>query len=137
MRGRKFGVCVIIAHQRIGQLNQRLADALEADAGSFIAFRTGLRDSHRAEDRLGSWPPDDLMRLPTFQAAATISRDGMSTMPFTLTIAPPVQDDQTLRQRRDTLQRLSRAELTVDLSRLTIAGPDTALRILTTMSHLD
>ncbi|OXN00210.1 type IV secretory system conjugative DNA transfer family protein [Bifidobacterium vansinderenii] len=86
---RKFGVCVVVAHQRIGQLNSHLADALEADAGSFIALRAGLRDASRASAQLGGWPEDELMHMPTFRGAAMITRDGVPTEPFTLEVDPP------------------------------------------------
>lgn len=47
MLARKFGVCLMIAHQRIGQLNPPLTDALEEDAGSFVALRTGAARESR------------------------------------------------------------------------------------------
>lgn len=89
---RKFGLYVVIAHQRMGQLPRQLSDALESDAGSFIALRTGLSDASRASARLGDWAVNDLVRLPTFQAAAVICRDGVPTEPFTLFIDPPTDE---------------------------------------------
>lgn len=133
---RKFGVCVVVAHQRIGQLNQRLADALEADAGSFIALRTGLRDSRRASERLGGWPSDDLMRMPAFEAAATISRAGMTTMPFTLTVDAPRDDERTrsgVLHERQVLSNMDYCRINPGL--FTVAGPDTAFSILKSAAH--
>lgn len=105
-QARKFGVCVVIAHQRIGQLNPRLADALEEDSGSFIALRTGLRDAARASIRLGGWDRGDLLRMPTFEAAATLNRAGMPTAPFTLHVDPPLEETDIQRSlKRERLER--------------------------------
>lgn len=106
-QARKFGVCVVIAHQRMGQLNPQLADALEADSGSFIALRTGLRDAERASSRLGGWRRSDLMRLPTFEAAATLNRAGVPTEPFSLRVDPPREETEA--QQMLTLERLDRS----------------------------
>lgn len=103
-QARKFGVCVVIAHQRIGQLNPQLADALEEDAGSFISLRTGLRDADRASIRLGGWRQGDLLHMPTFEAAATLNRAGVPTEPFTLHVDPP--HDMTESQRELLRKRL-------------------------------
>ncbi|TPF95880.1 hypothetical protein EP30_10165 [Bifidobacterium sp. UTCIF-39] len=124
---RKFGVCVVVAHQRVGQLSPRLADALEADAGSFIALRTGLRDASRASAQLGNWPEDELMRMPAFRAAATITRNGVPTEPFTLEVDPPDDpDDQAARLQR----MLSINPYTTNAKGMSVATPSTISRII-------
>jgi hypothetical protein len=84
--GRKFGVGVVIADQTIDALDSSLKDALEANSGSFVSLRSGLRNASRAATRLNQWPIEQLIRLPDLVAAATLSRDGIMTEPFTLTI---------------------------------------------------
>ncbi|ABL80546.1 hypothetical protein Noca_1027 [Nocardioides sp. JS614] len=83
-QARKFGVGVVIATQHIGQLSAELADALESNTGTFISLRSGLLSASRASMRLEGWPVQELVRLPNLTAAASFSRDGVVTDPFTL-----------------------------------------------------
>lgn len=83
---RKFGVGVIVATQHIGQLTTQLADALESNTGLFVSLRAGLQSGARASSRLDGWPVTELVRLPTFTAAASLTRDGLALPPFTLLV---------------------------------------------------
>lgn len=82
--GRKWGMGVVAATQESGRLSRALAGALDANAGSFVALRTGIRDAPAAAARLGGWPVADLLRLPKLNAAAQLSRDGVPTEAFSL-----------------------------------------------------
>jgi len=82
--GRKWGIGVVAATQEAARLSRALAGALDANAGSFIALRTGLRDVGGASARLGGWEPQELLRLPKLTAAAQLSRDGVPTQAFSL-----------------------------------------------------
>lgn len=84
--GRKFGLGVVVATQYLGQLRTDLAESLEANAGTLITLRTGLSYAQRSSVRLGGWPVEELVRLPNLTAAASISRGGTMTEPFTLTV---------------------------------------------------
>ena len=106
--GRKYGIGIEVAHQRLGQLMPQIADALEADTASFICLRTGVKDAARAAIRLRDWPVSDLSRLPVFQAAATICSDGVPTEPFTLFIDPPkTYEGEDLAARQDQSRRIT------------------------------
>ena len=150
--GRKFGLYVVVAHQRLGQLRSGLADALESDSGSFISLRSGVRDAMRAGVRLNGWPAEELARLPRFEAAAVIVRDGVPTEPFTLHIDPPrVMEDGSLRAangkpkpnwrtavlnaanaeiRTMAILGASQRQLSDPYAREVVACPDTVERIL-------
>lgn len=82
--GRKWGIGVVAATQEAARLSRALAGALDANAGSFVALRTGLRDVTGASARLGGWAPQELLRLPKLTAAAQLSRDGVPTEAFSL-----------------------------------------------------
>ncbi|MDR1187978.1 MAG: hypothetical protein LBK95_11080 [Bifidobacteriaceae bacterium] len=114
--GRKFGVFVEAAHQRLDQLDRPIADALEADAGTFVCLRTGIKDGARASIRLRDWPVGDLTRLPAFQAAAVVCRDGAPTQPFTLFIDPPKTYSGTDAARREEFAQQVAAETVTALS---------------------
>lgn len=85
-QARKFGIGVVVATQHLGQLSDELSDALESNTGSFVCLRSGLQSAARASSRLEGWPVKDLVRLPNLTAAASISRNGTVSSPFTLRV---------------------------------------------------
>lgn len=84
--GRKFGLGLVLASQSVEALPARLDAAVEANVGSFVSLRLGLRTVSRASARLEAWPSDELVRLPDLTAAASLSRSGVSTDPFQLQV---------------------------------------------------
>lgn len=83
---RKFGIGVVVATQTSDNLSPQLVRALEANCGSSISLRVGINAAEAASTRLGGWPPSELTRLPDLTAAASFSRSGMPSEPFTLHI---------------------------------------------------
>jgi len=82
---RKFGVGVIVCHQRPDQLRFQLKDALSANAGSYVQFRTGNpQDAASASLMLDGWPAPDLLHLRDLSAVAVVSRGGVMSEPFSL-----------------------------------------------------
>ena len=124
--GRKFGVGVEVAHQRLGQLDRQIADALEADTATFVCLRTGVNDGARASIRLRDWPVSDLSRMPAFQAAAVICHDGVPTEPFTLFIDPPKTYEGT-----DADEREANAQRIIDETIATFSLPYVSLEPIT------
>jgi energy-coupling factor transporter ATP-binding protein EcfA2 len=84
VEARKFGVGIVVATQHPGQLTGELVDTLESNTGSFVSLRAGMRGAVRASVRLDGWPAGELVRLCDLTAAATLSRGGVVTPPFTL-----------------------------------------------------
>lgn len=114
--GRKFGVFVEAAHQRQDQLEPGFADALAADTSTFLCLGAGPDDARTASLRLSGWPVTELTRLPAFQAAAVICRDGVTSEPFTLFVDRPrsyhdadaaSRDDNALRITEESILTLS------------------------------
>ena len=93
----------------MGQLSGELSEALESNAGSFITLRTGLKFAARASKRLNGWPVEELVRLPTLNAAASLLRNGIPTEPFTLII------DHHDRMKRQQARSEEAAQRGVDL----------------------
>ncbi|MEY9951024.1 type IV secretory system conjugative DNA transfer family protein [Leifsonia sp. EB34] len=82
--GRKYGAGVVIATQSADGLAPRLALAVEANCGSAVSLRTGIRAAVAASERLGGVPPSELTRLPDLTAVASLCRGGVPTATFTL-----------------------------------------------------
>lgn len=82
---RKFGVGVIMCHQRPDQLRYQLKDALSANAGSYIQLRTGNPlDAAQASAMLGGWPVQDMVRMRDLTGVAVLSRNGVPSEPFSI-----------------------------------------------------
>ena len=125
--GRKYGIGVVVASQYFGQLSDDLAESLDANAGSVVSLRTGVRHAPRASVRLGGWPVGDLSRLPDLRAAAVLSRSGVQTEPFSLEI------DHHSRMRRSGADqgRGARVAAVDDRSRRQLWQPYSTLRAVT------
>ena len=70
--------------RHMGQLSGELSESVKSNAGSFITLRTGFVE--RASKRLNDWPVEELVRLLTLNATASLLRNGTPTEPFTLII---------------------------------------------------
>lgn len=87
--GRKFGLAVTVAHQHASQLAPEVRDALDANAGSLLAFRSSPRDASPLAVRLGADVAADLPRLGNLTALASLCVEGSPAPPFSLTFRHP------------------------------------------------
>jgi len=98
---RKFGIGVVVLGQSIDALSPDLQSAVEANVGTHLSFRLGLNTVARASLRLDGWDPRELVRLPDLTAAATLTRDGVQSDPFLLTVRrPPIDTPEAFAQAR-------------------------------------
>jgi hypothetical protein len=73
---RKYGLTLTLGHQYLGQLSDRLRQAVLGNTGSFIAFRVGAEDAPLVAAHLGiidhrrmdDEPPEVVQQLPNFHA---------------------------------------------------------------------
>ncbi len=127
-QARKFGIGMVLAVQRLGQLTpEDTREAVLANSGTLLTFRVSDRDEatyfarHFASERLG---PDDLQHLPRYEAYVQTTRDGDRLAPAWLRTPAPVaeRDDgrvlesrlvETARERYAKPRRLVERELQV------------------------
>lgn len=92
---RKYRLCLILAHQYIGQLvhelNFKVRDAVFGNVGTMIVFRVGAEDAEFLEKE---FEPDfmatDLVNLPKAGIYLKLMIDGISSRPFSAKGLPPV-----------------------------------------------
>ena len=65
---RKYALTLTLGHQYLGQLSDRLRQAVLGNTGSFIAFRVGAEDAPLVADHLGLGNPTAVQDLSNFQA---------------------------------------------------------------------
>lgn len=87
---RKYRVNLILAHQYLSQLDEKVRDAILGNAGTIISFRLGLADAEIIGKEF--WPEfsaEDLIRLPNYNLYVKLMIDGAASTPFSAeTLAP-------------------------------------------------
>ncbi len=90
---RKYGLCLTMAHQYIGQLIPRVQQAVLGNTGSTIIFRVGGEDAVKLEPEMAPiFGVKDMINLGVRQFYIKESVDGESYDPFsaeTLNVFPP------------------------------------------------
>lgn len=91
---RKFRLGLILAHQYIEQLDEKVKAAVIGNIGTMVLFRVGSAD---AEDLVKEFEPyftaTDLVNLSKYDIYLRLMIDGVASRPFSATTLPPVPDE--------------------------------------------
>ncbi len=81
--GRKYGLCLTVAHQYLGQLNPNVQMAVLGNVGSMIVFRVGGEDATRLKPEMAPvFDVKDMINLGTQEFYIKLMIDGESYDPF-------------------------------------------------------
>ncbi len=95
---RKYRLNLTIAHQFLGQLTEKIRDAVFGNVGSLLVFRVGAPDAELLAKQLGgAFTPDDLTNLDNFRGSLKLLVDGETAPPFSLALTPALHGDDSLR----------------------------------------
>jgi len=87
---RKYRLCLIVAHQYIGQLDENLRKAVFGNVGTVISFPVGPEDAQFLEKE---FHPDfkikDLIALSKYHIYLKLAIDGKTSVPFSAMTLPP------------------------------------------------
>lgn len=104
---RKYKLGLNIAHQFIGQLEDKIKLAVFGNVGSMVSFRIGPED---AEFVVKQFEPvfsqNDLINIDNFNAYLKLLIDGQTTRPFNILTYPPVKGDEEAAKMAKELSRL-------------------------------
>lgn len=91
---RKYHLSLTVAHQFLGQLEEKTMKAVFGNVGSSIVFRVGPEDAEVLERQFVSvFKKDDLIDLDNFNAYVKLLIDGQTSRPFNIeTIQPEIPD---------------------------------------------
>lgn len=98
---RKFGLCLILANQNLGQLSahyglESVAEAVLGNVGSLVCFRLGPPDAKKMESYTSpEFSAQDLQYLPDYHAAAKLLVHNAPTRPFVFRSDPHVSPAAT------------------------------------------
>ncbi len=91
---RKYKLNLIIAHQYIEQLDEKVAAAIFGNVGTLITFRVGAAD---AESLVKEYEPffteEDLVNIPKFRFYLKLMINGVASDPFSAIGLPPISID--------------------------------------------
>lgn len=88
---RKYRIGLVLAHQYLHQLDEKIRHAIIGNAGTLISFRLGAHDAIFLEKEFqGVFDAQDLMDLPNFEIYLKLMIDGKPSAPFSATTFPPL-----------------------------------------------
>lgn len=88
---RKYRLNLIVAHQYIEQLDERVVPAIFGNVGTIITMRVGGADAEAMETEFAPvFTPEDLVGLAKTQIYLKLMVDGVATRPFSANTLPPI-----------------------------------------------
>jgi len=88
---RKYALNLILAHQYIEQLDEKVRAAIFGNVGTIILFRVGAFDAEFLEKQfMPEFEANDLINLPNYHIYLKLLIDGVSGKPFSATTLPPI-----------------------------------------------
>lgn len=104
---RKYRLCLVLAHQFIGQLKEEISKAVFGNVGSLVSFRIGPEDAEFLEKQFEPvFTRNDLVNVDNYHGFARILIQGILTKPFNIETYPPTKGDQEMANALKELSRL-------------------------------
>lgn len=89
---RKYRLNMVMAHQFIAQLTDKIKPAVFGNVGSMIMFRIGVEDAEFLKPQLApTFGPRDLINLDNHNCYVKLMVKGQVSRPFNMKTYPPVQ----------------------------------------------
>ena len=86
---RKYGLNLVLAHQYINQLHEKVSDAIFGNVGTIISFRIGSDDAEfLAKEFKPTFNESDLVNLPNYNIYLKLMVNGITSLPFSATTLP-------------------------------------------------
>ena len=87
---RKYRLALILAHQYIAQMDEKVRDAVFGNVGTIISFRIGAEDAEFLEKEFSpEFTTQDLVNLPKYNIYLKLMIDGVAGRPFSAQTLPP------------------------------------------------
>ena len=100
---RKYKLSLVIAHQFIAQLDEKIRDAVIGNVGTKASFRIGTTDAEfLAKQFEPVFNAQDLENLPNYNSVMSLLVNGVPARPFTIeTERPPARDYSRIDEMRE------------------------------------
>jgi hypothetical protein len=104
---RKYRLNLIIAHQFIKQLEERIKNAVFGNVGSMVAFRIGEEDAEFLKTRYEPvFTPQDLVNIDNFNAYVKLLIRNQTSRPFNMQVVPASKGNPEIAKAIKELSRL-------------------------------
>jgi len=104
---RKYRLCLIVAHQFIGQLTEEIREAVFGNVGSSVAFRVGAEDAQFLIKQFEpTFDENDLINIDNFNAHIKLMINNETSSPFNLLTYPPEKENLEIAKAIKGLARL-------------------------------
>lgn len=88
---RKYRLNLVVAHQYIEQLDEKVRAAIFGNVGTLVSMRVGAADATFMEAEFTPrFTPEDLVNLKKYEIYLKLMIDGASSEPFSATTLPPI-----------------------------------------------
>ncbi|MEI6835996.1 MAG: type IV secretion system DNA-binding domain-containing protein [Candidatus Falkowbacteria bacterium] len=102
---RKYRLDLILAHQYIEQLTEKVKPAVFGNVGTMIAFRVGAADAEElAKEFMPTFNEEDLVNLPKYEMYLKLMIDGITSAPFSARGLPPLTEAERTGQEEKTIR---------------------------------
>jgi len=89
---RKYRLNLIIAHQYIEQLDEKVRGAVFGNIGTIVCFRIGAADAEfLAKEFYPTFEEEDLLNLTKYNVYLKLMIDGVASDPFSAITLPPIE----------------------------------------------
>jgi len=88
---RKYRLDLIMAHQYMEQLDEKVLAAVIGNVGTMVTFRVGSSDAEiLAKEFIPTFIEEDLVNLPKYHIYLKLMIDGVASRPFSALTLPPI-----------------------------------------------
>ncbi len=92
---RKYRLNLIMAHQYIEQLDEKVMASVFGNVGTIISFRVGAMDAEElAKEFMPNFNEEDLINLPKYNIYLKLMIDGITSHAFSAVGLPPHREDE-------------------------------------------
>ena len=97
---RKYGLNLILSHQYIDQLDERIRTAVFGNVGTIISFRVGAEDAkYLAREFSPIFGESDLINLPNYHIYLKLLIDGTTSEPFSAITMPQAVRNRSYKEK--------------------------------------
>jgi hypothetical protein len=97
---RKYGLNLILAHQYIEQLDEKIRAAIFGNVGTMISFRVGAEDAkYLAREFSPVFDEHDLINLPNYHIYLKLMIDGTTSEPFSAITLPATERNKSYKDK--------------------------------------
>ena len=97
---RKYGMCITVSHQHLGQVEDKIRETIFGNVGTIISFRIGAEDAKLLNNEFSPvCTVEDLLNLNVREFVVKLSIDGQSMDPFSGKTLTVTESNNSLKER--------------------------------------